>query len=298
MFDDVGMGELLVILVAVIFFVDPKKLGKVMREIGKYRRKFTQFQSQIKSQFDALALEVENAETQEKLNADKGAMRRWAREKVQALPALERAEAAQAIVKSLADWPSYKSAKVVSCFAGALDEIDTLPLLRRILADGKTLLVPFVRDETGAAPAAASTAEASEAPATATGALATAGATAAKTQSLGMAAIANPDKDLEEGAFHILEPRAELRGPESQKPDLILVPGLCFDQRGGRIGKGLGFYDKYLADVKGLRLGVCFDVQITQKNLALDPHDQVMDALVSEKRFIVFSAPKPTAVRA
>ncbi|MDB5048656.1 MAG: 5-formyltetrahydrofolate cyclo-ligase, partial [Fibrobacteres bacterium] len=72
----------------------------------------------------------------------------------------------------------------------------------------------------------------------------------------------------------------------------VLIPGLCFDNRGGRLGKGLGFYDRYLAGNRALRAGLGFDVLITQKNLTLDPHDQLMDAVVSEKRLLVFSAPR------
>jgi 5-formyltetrahydrofolate cyclo-ligase len=43
--------------------------------------------------------------------------------------------------------------------------------------------------------------------------------------------------------------------------------------------------------VRGLKAGLAYDVQITQKNLTLDAHDQLMDAVVSEKRILVFSAP-------
>jgi 5-formyltetrahydrofolate cyclo-ligase len=261
MFDSIGMGEMLVVAVLIIFLVDPKKLGKVLKEMGKYKRKFNQFQSQVKVQLDSLTAAVDAAEQQEKLKSDKAGLRKWAKEKIQAIPAMERAEAADAIAKSLADWASYRSAKVVSCFAGALDEVETFPLLRRIVADGKTLVVPYVRPD----------------------------------NTLGMSAVADPQKDLEEGKFHILEPKAELRAAEAPEPDLVVVPGLCFDTRGGRIGKGLGFYDKYLAGSKALRVAICFDVQITQKNLTLDPHDQLMDAVVSEKRFLMLSAPRPQA---
>jgi 5-formyltetrahydrofolate cyclo-ligase len=267
-FDSLGMGELLVIFALIVFLVNPKQLGKVMKEMGKYKRKFSNFQAQVRTQIDGLTAAVDAAETQEKLKSDKAGMRKWAKATVQSLPAVEQAAAAQTVVKSLCDWPSYQSAKVISCFAGALGEIDTMPLLRRILADGKTLLVPYVK------PAE---------PGNAAG------------QTLGMAPIKDAERDLEEGAFHILEPRAELRSEAAAEADLIVVPGLCFDLRGGRLGKGLGFYDKYLAGSKALRVGIGFDVQITQKNLALDPHDQLMDAVVTEKRFLMLSAPRPAA---
>src|SRR5690349_2960671 len=132
-FDSLGFPEILVVIVLTIFLVDPKKLGKILRELGKYRRKLSQFQREVKTQIDSLTAAVDAAEAQGKLTEDKAGMRKWAKEQVQALPAAARAAAADALVKSLAEWPSYGRAKVVSCFAGGLDEIDTAPLLARIL---------------------------------------------------------------------------------------------------------------------------------------------------------------------
>jgi 5-formyltetrahydrofolate cyclo-ligase len=263
--DNLGMGELLLIFIAVVFVLDPKKLGKLVREFGRWRRKLREFQGQVRGQLDQLAATVDNAEKQIEVLSDKAGMRKWAREQAVALPAAARAEAAEAVAKALCEWPSYRNAKVVSCFAGTLEELDTSPLLNRILADGKTLLMPYVVGEAGVNGG----------------------------RHLAMAPIASPENDLQEGAFHILEPRQELRGGDPPAPDLVVVPGLCFDARGGRLGKGLGFYDKYLAGLQALKVGACFDVQITQKNLALEPHDQLMDAIVSEKRFLVLSAPRP-----
>ena len=108
-----------------------------------------------------------------------------------------------------------------------------------------------------------------------------------------MAKVSDLERDMSEGAFGILEPVAALRTSGTPEPDLALIPGLCFDSRGGRLGKGLGFYDRYLTGNRAMRAGLGFDVQITQKNLTLDAHDQLMDAVISEKRIIVFSAPSP-----
>ena len=109
-----------------------------------------------------------------------------------------------------------------------------------------------------------------------------------------------PVKDLEnelaEGTYGIREPVPEARAVEAPGPDLILVPGLAFDLRGGRLGKGKGFYDRYLAGVRGFRAGLAYDVQITDKNLPLDAHDQTMDAVVTDQRMQVFSAPRSDTV--
>lgn len=269
-FDSLGLGELGVIIILIILLVEPKKMGGVLKALGRFKRKVSQIQSDVKTQLDAIAALEEAKENRDRLHTDKVALRRWAKEQLQGLPAAAKDEAAQAIAKSLSEWPGYKNARVVSCFVGTLDELDTTPILRQVLADGKTLLVPYVRPE---------------------------GAGGQPGKTLGMAAITDPDRDLTEGAFRIQEPREELKEkPETPGPDLVLVPGLCFDTRGGRLGKGMGFYDKYLAVPPGLdaaKVGLGFDVQISQKNLSLESHDQLLDAVLTEKRFLILAPPRP-----
>lgn len=73
--------------------------------------------------------------------------------------------------------------------------------------------------------------------------------------------------------------------------DLILVPGLAFDLQGGRVGRGAGFYDRWLGSVppgprRATTVGVCFDVQVLA-DLPMDSHDVRMDAVMTERRLIV-----------
>jgi 5-formyltetrahydrofolate cyclo-ligase len=264
-FDSLGIGELGVVVALAVVLVKPKELGKVMREFGKLKRKVSQIQAEVKTQLETITLEAEANEKRAKVGNDKAGLRTVAKEQIQSLPAGDRAEAAQAIVEKVAEWPGYKNAKVISCFSGTVEELDTEPLLRRILGDGKTLVMPYVINGEG------------------------------KEKTMGMAPVEDLEKDLSEGAFGILEPRPEVRKDGAPEPDLVLIPGLSFDLRGGRLGKGLGFYDRYLTGRQAMRAGLGYDVQITDKNLTLDPHDQLMDAVVSEKRILVFSAPSTDA---
>lgn len=258
-FDSLGVGEFGVVVALVVVLVKPKEIGKVMREFGKFKRKVSQIQSDVKTQLESITLEAEAEDKRAKVQHDKAGMRTWAKDRIRTQVSGDRVEAARAIVEMVAEWPGYRNARTVACFSGTVDELDTEPLLKRILADGKTLLMPYVTGE-------------------------------GKERVLGMAAVSDLERDLAEGAYGILEPRPELRTEVAPEPDLALIPGLCFDQRGGRLGKGLGFYDKYLEGRSMLRAGLGFDVQITQKNLTLDPHDQLMDAVVSEKRILVIPA--------
>jgi 5-formyltetrahydrofolate cyclo-ligase len=64
---------------------------------------------------------------------------------------------------------------------------------------------------------------------------------------------------------------------------VILVPGLAFTKEGHRLGRGGGFYDRYLASLPSttLKIGVCFAFQLVEA-LPTEPHDQRMDAVVTE----------------
>jgi 5-formyltetrahydrofolate cyclo-ligase len=65
----------------------------------------------------------------------------------------------------------------------------------------------------------------------------------------------------------------------------VLVPGLAFTTSGIRMGRGQGFYDRYLAGFKGQKVGVCFEVQIFS-HLPTEAYDQKVDFILTEKRFI------------
>jgi 5-formyltetrahydrofolate cyclo-ligase len=86
------------------------------------------------------------------------------------------------------------------------------------------------------------------------------------------------------GAFGILEP---LRAPQAA-PDrlrVVLVPGLAFDARGGRLGHGRGHFDRLLSQTGGLLVGLCMEQRLVEA-VPLEPHDIPMDAVATEKRMI------------
>lgn len=68
-------------------------------------------------------------------------------------------------------------------------------------------------------------------------------------------------------------------------PDIVLVPGLGFSERGERLGRGKGYYDKELKENSALKVGIAFEMQI-EESLPVDPHDVLMDFIVTEKRII------------
>ena len=67
--------------------------------------------------------------------------------------------------------------------------------------------------------------------------------------------------DLQEGYFHIKEPVGEIFTAYDEI-DLALIPGMAFDSRGNRLGRGCGYYDRFLVQMPQIRkIGVCFDFQ-------------------------------------
>ena len=94
--------------------------------------------------------------------------------------------------------------------------------------------------------------------------------------------------ELASGTMGILEPKPELRGLADRRIDptecdLIVVPGVAFDRRGGRLGYGKGYYDRLLHEVRGdaTKLAVCFECQLFPDIPSL-PHDIRMDMIVTE----------------
>ncbi len=87
---------------------------------------------------------------------------------------------------------------------------------------------------------------------------------------------------LTKGAYGIYEPKEKISVPVSQI-DIAFIPGIAFTSSGDRLGFGKGYYDRFLEDFKGVKIGIGYDFQITDKILT-DKHDIKMDMIVTEKR--------------
>jgi len=94
--------------------------------------------------------------------------------------------------------------------------------------------------------------------------------------------------ELETGMYKILEPRADLRSlPEKrvevEELDLVMVPGVAFDRRGGRTGHGKGYYDKLLENARRDTplVAAAFECQLFAE-IPMQPHDIFMDKIVTE----------------
>ncbi len=154
----------------------------------------------------------------------------------------------------------FDKAEVVLGFMSLADEVDVLPVMRRGLELGKKVLVPKVRNDGG----------------------------------MDFFFLENdPIADTEAGAWGIFEPKESLEKADfsrltsdlSAERILVLVPGLAFGRDGSRLGRGKGFYDRFLNGLSELlganpvTIGVCFD-QLVFDTVPHDENDFSVDFLV------------------
>ena len=101
----------------------------------------------------------------------------------------------------------------------------------------------------------------------------------------------HPDDLIESSVFGVV-----IKSPPEDSavvtPDLLLVPGLAFGLKGERLGRGKGFYDKYLENFNGLKIGICTSEQVIE-GIPLEAHDIPMDGLITDKKSFCFKARLP-----
>lgn len=97
----------------------------------------------------------------------------------------------------------------------------------------------------------------------------------------------NADEALKPGVFGILEPVPVLQ-EEKPRPDLIVIPGVAFDRRMNRMGRGKGYYDRLLIEPElrqAIRLGLCFDFQLVSE-VPVSSGDIRMEWIVTDRELI------------
>ena len=184
---------------------------------------------------------------------EKKALRRAMLDRQRALSESERAAMAASLTKALLQFPAYPKARKIMAYLSLPGEADLDDFLRAALAEGKEIYVP----------------------------------------------VCLPDFQMEAGRLSDMEHFAKgphgLRdlppGYESARPedlDLLLVPAVAVDISGHRLGRGAGYYDRFLSRVsQEKRVAVVWDFQLTEA-VPAEAHDLSVGAVITEKRSIVF----------
>ena len=90
--------------------------------------------------------------------------------------------------------------------------------------------------------------------------------------------------DLEPGSYGILEPKKDkIIEMLIESIDIIIVPGVGFDELGCRLGHGAGYYDNLLKkSINATHIGLAFEFQIVEK-VPIESHDLPVDIIITEK---------------
>lgn len=141
--------------------------------------------------------------------------------------------------------PRIKAAQVVMLYYALPDEVDTRHLVDSLLAEGKTVILPKCVDDAHIEPR-----------------------------------LYTGPADLAEGIYNLLEPVGAPYA-DIHRIEVIVVPGMSFDDEDHRLGRGRGYYDRFLEQLPEVyKIGVCYHFQRVD-HVPTDPYDRAMDEVVS-----------------
>lgn len=182
--------------------------------------------------------------------ANKSAIRKSLRDRLDAMGEEERHAKSVQACSFLLKSPEFAAARVVMLYLSMQTEVDTAPLALRCFQEGKAVVVPKVSwDQRRMLPVE----------------------------------ITSLQTGLTTTGPGVREPIAGKPIP-TDFIDLVIVPGLGFSAAGHRIGRGMGFYDRFLAqpEFMGLSCGLAFDEQMVDSLPVLD-HDMPLSMLVTDR---------------
>jgi len=180
---------------------------------------------------------------------DKETHRNRIRRAIEALGAAALMDKSRTACQNLCSTSEFQQAKVVMIFLSLPNEVDTSTAVVRAFEDGKTLVVPKVLW---------------------------------RPRRLVPVILASLDCPMKVDSYGLREPiGAETISPG--KIDLVVTPGLAFDRSGRRLGRGGGFYDRFLktAGLDAPYCGLALEAQVTD-SVPVEQHDVALDMLVTD----------------
>lgn len=188
-------------------------------------------------------------------NTSKHILRQKMIEKRQRTSCDEMATKSEQIKKRLFEQDAFKKSKTVMFYVGKGDEVQTKDMILESMEMGKIVSVPYIKGGS---------------------------------REMHASLLKSFDRDLTKGEYGILSPKKESYRPiNASSLDLIIIPGVCFDKNGNRIGRGGGYYDRFLKLVskKVILIGLAFDFQIVS-SVSYDGKDIPVHIIVTERRVL------------
>lgn len=183
-------------------------------------------------------------------------LRQQLRAALDAVEPVQRQRLSNAACDRLLTLPEYQSAQAILLFLSMPAEVDTSPIALRAWTDGRRVLAPKISWEQ---------------------------------KRMQPVEISSLTSGLAPDSMGIRQPIEGLPQPISEI-DLVIVPGLAFDAEGNRLGRGRGFYDRFLSnpEFRGVACGLAFESQVVPR-VPRDDHDRRVDLLVTDAAIRRFS---------
>jgi 5-formyltetrahydrofolate cyclo-ligase len=175
--------------------------------------------------------------------------------KITGLNPNEVAQKTKAIEDRLFEFANFLESRIALLYAPAENEVATLDIIKRSFVYSKIIVLPAFDPETF---------------------------------QMTLMKIDDPEKDLVEGPRGNLEPNPELcKVVPVDCLDIAIIPGIALDEKGGRIGSGKGYYDRFIPNlpITTRKVGLVFEDQI-YPFVPQESHDKHVDIIVTESRII------------
>ena len=177
----------------------------------------------------------------------KSELRRELRRSVRALEEPSRRKKSGKIAAALIKTSAFRKARSIMAYVAAPGEVDTAELILKALALNKKVYVPRV--DPGR-------------------------------KQIRAVRIRNLNSDLKAGFRGIREPKSG-RGVSPAALDLVIVPGVGFSRRGARLGRGGGYYDRFLKRTKAFKVGLAFKEQLHSR-IPMETNDVRLDRIITD----------------
>lgn len=147
----------------------------------------------------------------------------------------------------------FDKANSIMLYYSVRNEAETVPMINYLLGEGKTVALPVCTPERDL-----------------------------------NAAVINDLSQLQPAPFGLMEPGPGSPVLANEELQLIVVPGVAFDEQGNRLGHGAGYYDRFLSKTpNAFKLALAYDFQVVPE-VPTEPHDLKMDAILTPTRYLEF----------
>ncbi len=245
----IGFFEIVVIGMLVLLLFGSKEMLRIFRQAARLISVLQQYRERFKTELEALTHSINNNGLES--TGHKQLLRKHFEECRKSIEKSHRLELSQKIHSHLFSNSRFQSSGSVMVYCSKGAEVDTSKLIRAMIKQGKRVVVPYC---------------------------------VPGSRNIGIAEITDHENDLSAGEYGIPEPAERLRG-NFFKSDVgyIICPGIAFDRKGTRLGRGGGYYDRFLSELKGRVpiIGLAFDCQVSAAPLPGSPHDVKVDQVIT-----------------